>query len=61
MSNRKSTIIINKKKNCIHNWDKPEIEYSRSSSIKNDLFREIDLIKLLINEKNSLFKTILRP
>jgi len=60
MSNSKSTIIINKK-NSIHNWDKSEIEYSHSSSIKNDLSREIDLIKLLINENNSLFKTIFRP
>ncbi|CAF3940664.1 unnamed protein product [Rotaria sp. Silwood2] len=47
--------------NTIDNWDKPDIEFSHCSSIKNELFREIALMKLLINENTSLSKTVYRP
>ncbi|CAF0752627.1 unnamed protein product [Rotaria sordida] len=49
------------KRSSINNWDKSDIDYSYCLSIKNDLFREIALMKLIINENKSLLKTISRP
>jgi hypothetical protein len=45
------------KRKSLHNWDKPEIELPN----KNDLFREIALMKLLINGNDPLFRSISRP
>jgi hypothetical protein len=49
--------LILRKRSSIQNWDKSDLEYSPRSLTTNDLFREIALIKLLIDENDSLFKT----
>ncbi|CAF0765332.1 unnamed protein product [Rotaria sp. Silwood1] len=45
----------------IDNWDKPDIDFFHCSSTKDDLLREIALMKLLNNENHSLSKPISGP